>query len=116
MGKDKVKDAVCEVGLWRYSRHPNYFCEWMVWCSLALSSLPSLLAFCSAQQELLITKVGLSGGLLFVVHAMYQCLVNYTGAVPAEFYSIKKRPVGCANKKILAYAEYQKRVNMFFPG
>ena len=25
---------------------------------------------------------------------MYQCLVNYTGAVPAEFYSIKKRPVG----------------------
>ena len=24
---------------------------------------------------------------------MYQCLVNYTGAVPAEFYSIKKRPV-----------------------
>merc|ERR1711990_1242828 len=62
--KDKVKDAVCEVGLWRYSRHPNYFCEWMVWCSLAL---PSLLAFCSAEQESLVTKVGLSGGLLFVV-------------------------------------------------
>ena len=39
-------------------------------------------------------QVGLSGGLIFVVHAMYQCLVNYTGAVPAEFYSIKKRPVG----------------------
>ena len=38
-------------------------------------------------------QVGLSVGLIFVVHAMYQCLVNYTGAVPAEFYSIKKRPV-----------------------
>ena len=30
-----------------------------VWCSLTLSSLPSLLAFCSAQQEHLITKVSL---------------------------------------------------------
>lgn len=105
--KDKVKDEVCEVGLWRYSRHPNYFCEWMVWCSLVASSLPSLFAFIAAEQEPLIAKVGLSGGLIFVVHAMYQCLVNYTGAVPAEFYSIKKRP---------AYADYQKRVNMFFPG
>jgi len=105
--KDKVKDEVCEVGLWRYSRHPNYFCEWMVWCSLVVSSLPSLFAFIAAEQEPLIAKVGLSVGLIFVVHAMYQCLVNYTGAVPAEFYSIKKRP---------AYADYQKRVNMFFPG
>jgi len=105
--KDKVKDAVCEVGLWRYSRHPNYFCEWMVWCSLVVSSVPSLLALLAVEEENLITKVGLSGGLLFVIHAMYQCLVNYTGAVPAEFYSIKKRP---------AYADYQRRVNMFFPG
>ena len=28
--RDKVKNAICEVGLWRYSRHPNYFFEWMV--------------------------------------------------------------------------------------
>ena len=23
----------CRGGLWRYSRHPNYFCEWLLWFS-----------------------------------------------------------------------------------
>lgn len=105
--RDKVKNAICEVGLWRYSRHPNYFFEWMVWCCLVLSSLPSLLAFCQSPQETAFTKVGMCLGLCMVVHAMYSCLVYYTGAVPAEHYSVKKRP---------EYLAYQKRVNMFFPG
>jgi steroid 5-alpha reductase family enzyme len=25
------RGAVCDAGLWRYSRHPNYFFEWLVW-------------------------------------------------------------------------------------
>jgi len=40
--KAKEKNAVCNVGLWRYSRHPNYFGEWMVWNSLVVICLPSL--------------------------------------------------------------------------
>ena len=30
------RGRVCEVGLWRYSRHPNYFFEWLVWVAYAL--------------------------------------------------------------------------------
>ena len=45
--------------------------------------------------------------LVNVSYAMYTCLVTYTGAVPAEHYSREKRE---------GYADYQTRVNMFFPG
>jgi len=30
------KGHTCQVGLWRYSRHPNYFFEWLVWMAFAL--------------------------------------------------------------------------------
>jgi steroid 5-alpha reductase family enzyme len=34
-------NRVCDVGLWRYSRHPNYFFEWMIWIAFAVFALPS---------------------------------------------------------------------------
>jgi steroid 5-alpha reductase family enzyme len=35
MFKSNPKNAglVCDIGLWRYSRHPNYFFEWLIWVS-----------------------------------------------------------------------------------
>ena len=98
-------DAVCDVGLWRYSRHPNYFFEWMVWNGLILMALPALPMLFAAEPAGL--AVLLAGGLLFVSRIMYVTLVYYTGARPSEFYSLQKRP---------AYAEYQKTTNRFFPG
>ena len=53
-----IKNAVCDVGLWRYSRHPNYFGEWMVWNSLIITSLPSLLASWQTPDETILVKTG----------------------------------------------------------
>lgn len=57
--KNKIKNDVCDVGLWRYCRHPNYFGEWMVWNSLVITSLPSLLALWQSTEESLLIKVGM---------------------------------------------------------
>ena len=96
---------VCTVGLWQYSRHPNYFGEWMVWNALVLASLPSWFAL--MEQEPLLIWVGLGAALLFVSRLMYLSLVYLTGAVPSEYYSLQKRP---------DYKAYTQRVNRFFPG
>lgn len=35
------KGKVCNVGLWHYSRHPNYFFEWLIWVSFLVFALGS---------------------------------------------------------------------------
>ena len=30
------RGRICDVGLWRWSRHPNYFFEWFVWLAFPL--------------------------------------------------------------------------------
>jgi steroid 5-alpha reductase family enzyme len=96
---------VCDVGLWRYSRHPNYFGQWVQWIALVALALPSLLAL--RDEVPVVVFAVLAFALAWVVYLMYSTLVYYTGAVPAEHFSRLKRP---------AYADYQASVNRFFPG
>ena len=105
MKKQGERNQVCNVGLWRYSRHPNYFAEWMVWSALVVASIPSWLALRSV--EPFVVWLLLGAGLVFVSRIMYSTLVHYTGAVPSEYYSVRKRP---------EYETYQRETNRFFPG
>lgn len=96
---------VCNVGLWRYSRHPNYFAEWMVWNGLVIAAIPAWLDHQGRAAQGVWVVLGVS--LLYASRLMYTTLVHYTGARPAEHYSVQKRP---------EYRAYQQTTNMFFPG
>src|SRR6202012_814342 len=37
----KNRGEVCQVGLWHYSRHPNYFFEWLMWLAFYAFALGS---------------------------------------------------------------------------
>jgi len=37
--RDDARGRTCRLGLWRYSRHPNYFFEWIVWWAYVPLSL-----------------------------------------------------------------------------
>ena len=99
------KNKVCNVGLWKYTRHPNYFAEWMVWNGLIIASIPSWILLYNAESVTIWILLGL--GLLFTSRMMYTTLVYHTGAIPSEYYSLKKRP---------EYKAYQDTTNIFFPG
>ena len=102
---EKKKKQVCNVGFWKYTRHPNYFSEWMVWNAMIISSLSSLIIAFSKDQQVVWTIICI--GLFYISYIMYTTLVYYTGAVPSEFYTLQKRP---------NYKAYQEQTNMFFPG
>ena len=105
MKKLGKKNQVCNVGLWKYSRHPNYFAEWMVWNGLIIASIPSWILIYNQESLIIWILLGLS--LLWTSRLMYMTLVYHTGAVPSEYYSAQKRP---------GYKSYQEKTNIFFPG
>ena len=105
MKRQNKKNMVCDIGLWKYTRHPNYFAEWMVWNGLIIASIPSFIALFESEVLWIWILIGIA--LLYTSRIMYITLVYLTGAVPSEYFSAQKRP---------SYKAYQQSTNIFFPG
>jgi steroid 5-alpha reductase family enzyme len=86
------RGKVCREGLWRYSRHPNYFFEWFHWWAYAWLAVGSPLWWLP----------------ILGVVVMYLFLTRVTGVPPTEAQAIRSRGD--------AYREYQRTTNAFFPG
>lgn len=85
------RGAVCDVGLWRYSRHPNYFFEWLIWAGYALFALASPRGLLALAMPAL----------------MLHFLLNVTGVRPTEAQALRSKGD--------RYREYQARTSAFFP-
>jgi steroid 5-alpha reductase family enzyme len=86
---------VCDVGLWGWSRHPNYFFEWLGWLAYPLFA---------------IDWNGLYPWGWFALSApvfMYWLLVHVSGVPPLEQQMLRSR--GDTSRS------YQARVSAFFP-
>lgn len=81
----------CRQGLWKYSRHPNYFFEWLIWVAFFLLALGSPWGFISILCPIL----------------MLYFLMRVTGIPATEEQSLRSRPED--------YARYQKETSMFIP-
>lgn len=90
------KGRVCNVGLWRLSRHPNYFFEWFGWLAYPLIAIT-------------LSYPPYPWGLaaLLAPLFMYWILVYVTGIPPLEEQMQRSRGD--------AYRAYQARTSKFFP-
>jgi steroid 5-alpha reductase family enzyme len=84
---------VCDVGLWRWSRHPNYFFEWFGWLAYPVIAVSPLYAWGWAS--------------LLAPVFMYWILVHVTGIPPLEAQMLRSRGE--------RYRAYQSRTSAFFP-
>ncbi len=86
---------ICDEGLWAYSRHPNYFFEFLGWCSYPLLAFNDVRAYPQGW-------LSLAGPALMFV------LLRYVSGVPPLEKSMLARRGD-------AFAAYQARVSVFFP-
>lgn len=85
------KGRVCAIGLWAFSRHPNYFFEWCIWVAYFVFACASPWGWAS----------------ILCPAAMLYLLLRVTGIPMTEEQSIRSRGD--------AYRVYQRRVSAFIP-
>jgi steroid 5-alpha reductase family enzyme len=85
------KGQVCNTGLWKYSRHPNYFFEWMQWWAFVFIGVGSPYWWLTWS------------GLL----VMYVFITKITGIPYTEQQATRSRGD--------AYRKYQQTTSAFFP-
>jgi steroid 5-alpha reductase family enzyme len=87
------KGQVCDAGLWRLSRHPNYFFQWFGWLAYPVIAISVVYPW---------------GWITLLAPIfMYWILVYVTGIPPLERQMQHSRGT--------AYREYQARTSKFFP-
>lgn len=92
-GDPANKGQVIETGLWAWSRHPNYFFQWLGWMAYPVMALDP------SRPVSLLT--------LAAPAVMYGLLRYVSGVPPLEEAMLKSRQD--------AFRDYQKRVSVFFP-
>jgi steroid 5-alpha reductase family enzyme len=86
------RGQTCRAGLWRLSRHPNYFFQWTSWLAWALAA----------------SGAGGAAWLAWLAPAgMLLLLLKVSGIPPTEAQSIRSRGDD--------YRRYQSEVSAFFP-
>jgi len=86
----RAHGLACRRGLWRFSRHPNYFFEWLFWCGVGLVAAPA------------------AGWWAVVQPVAMFLLVRFVSGVPfTELQALKSRGAD--------YRRYQQETNAFVP-
>jgi steroid 5-alpha reductase family enzyme len=85
------RGKTCRAGLWRYSRHPNYFFEWLVWVAYFVFALASPWGWAT----------------VYCPALMLTFLFRVTGIPATEAQALKSRGDD--------YREYQRTTSAFFP-